>query len=115
MAFGWLAFGWLAGRNESGGAGLGGPGQDGSETGEDAGQAVPDADDLWAGHARAEASDDDGAEGIDHRDEAVGGGKGYCREHEQNKNINRDECQWDTDRVQGFELKLQPVDNSTDG
>ena len=85
---------WRASRGGSGGSGLDGPGEDGGETGEDAGQAVPDADDLWDGHAGGEACDDDGAKGIDHRDEAVGGGKGCCPGHEHNKNIVLDGCQW---------------------
>ena len=69
------------------GAGLDGPSEDVGEAGQDAGQAVPDADDLWAGHACCEACDDDGAECIDHQNEAVGGGEGGCPGHEHNKNI----------------------------
>ena len=88
-----LAFGWLAGRDGSGGQGLCGPSEDGGETGEDTGQAIPYADDLGAGHAGGEAGDDDGAKGIDHRDEAVGGGKGCCPGHEHIKNIIWGGCQ----------------------
>ena len=87
--------GWRVGRDGSGGdgAGLDGPSEDGGETGEDAGQAIPDANDLRAGHACGEACYDDGAKCIDHQDEAVGGREGGCLGQEHNRNIYSGESQ----------------------